>query len=64
MCECKEGKETVEHFLLKCGRYERERDKLRRDVGVEGMRIAKLLGDPELVRSTITFIEDTRRFKP
>ena len=27
-CECGEGEETVEHFLLRCKKYDRQRDQL------------------------------------
>ena len=63
LCECGEGKETVEHYLLKCGKYDREREVLRRKAGIEGMRVEKLLGDPELIPATIEYMEDTGRFK-
>ena len=35
----------VEHYLLKCALYEKERDRLRKEVAIEGMRMSKLLGD-------------------
>jgi len=55
-CECEEGHETVEHYLLKCALDEKERDRMRKEVGIEGMRVSKLLGDPKLVRHTIITI--------
>jgi len=61
-CECGHGTETVKHFLLICSKYEKERDKLRREVGAEGMREEKLLGDVRRVKHTIQFIEDAGRF--
>jgi ribonuclease HI len=61
-CECGKGKETVRHFLLICPKYEKERDKLRREVGAQGMREEKLLGDVKKVKHTIQFIEDVGRF--
>jgi hypothetical protein len=61
-CECGEGKETVKHFLLTCSKYEKERDKLRREVGAQGMREGKLLGDAKKVKHSIQFIEDAGRF--
>jgi ribonuclease HI len=61
-CECGQGKETVRHFLLICSKYEKERDKLRREVGAQGMREEKLLGDVKKVKHTIQFIEDVGRF--
>ena len=61
-CECEEGHETVEHYLLKCALYEKERDWMRKEVGIEGMRMSKLLGDPKLIKHIIQFIVDTKRF--
>ena len=62
-CECGRGKETVKHFLLTCSKYEEERDKLRREVGAQGMREERLLGDIKKVKHTIQFMEDTGRFE-
>jgi hypothetical protein len=39
----------VDHFLLNCELYDEERDRLRRRVGVQGMRVSTLLGDPEVI---------------
>ena len=61
-CECGEGEETVEHYLLQCEKYDRQRDRLRRKVGIEGMRTEKLLGDLKLIQHTIKYIEETERF--
>src|SRR2546423_3253665 len=61
-CQCGESYETVAHFLLKCELYERERDVLRRNVGVQGMRLEILLGDPEIVQHTLHFTRETGRF--
>jgi hypothetical protein len=60
--ECEERHETVEHYLFKCALYEEERDRMRKEMGIEGMRVSKLLGDPKLVQHTIQFIIDTNRF--
>jgi hypothetical protein len=60
---CGGGKETVDHFLLNCELYGEERDRLRRRVGVQGMRMSTLLGDPEITQETIEYIERTGRFK-
>jgi hypothetical protein len=54
---------TVKHYLLTCTKYERERDKLRRKVGAQGIRVEKLLGDARRVGDTIQFIEDTGCFE-
>lgn len=61
-CECGDAKETVTHFLLVCSLYERERDKLRRKVGVGGMRVERLIRDPRSIEHTIEFIERVGRF--
>jgi len=60
--KCNEANETVKHFLLVCPEYERKRDKLRRKVGIGGMRVDKLLGDARRIEDTIEFIEETKRF--
>jgi ribonuclease HI len=63
MCECNdEIIETVDHFLTRCPRYERERAKLIRNVGVGGMWVDELLGDAEKIRHTLKYISSTGRF--
>ena len=59
---CGDAKETVHHFLLVCQKYERSRDRMRKAVGVGGMKMEKLLGDPRRTKDTIEFIESTERF--
>jgi len=60
--KCNEANKTVKHFLLVCPEYERKRDKLRRTVGIGGMRVDKMLGDVRRIEDTIQFIEPTKRF--
>jgi len=36
---------------------------MRKAVGVGGMKMEKLLGDPKRIRDTIEFIENTERFE-
>lgn len=62
-CECGAEKETVDHFLLNCELYDEERDKLRRKVGVQGMKTSVLLGDNKIIKDTIEYIEKTGRFR-
>jgi ribonuclease HI len=62
-CECSWGKETVDYFLLNCELYDEERDRLRRRVGAQGMRISTLLGDTGTVQETVEYIERTGRFE-
>jgi ribonuclease HI len=64
LCECESGAvESVEHYLLLCSRYDRERAKLARNVGVTGMRVEKLLGRPEHINHALEYVEDTQRLK-
>ena len=59
---CGGAEETVHHFLLVCPIYERMRDRMRKEVGVGGMKIERLLGDSRRIKDTIEFIESTERF--
>ena len=52
----------MELYLLKCALYEEERERMRKEVGIEGMRVSKLLGDLKLIQHTIQFIIDIKRF--
>ena len=62
-CECGAEKETVEHYLLNCELYEEERDALRRKVGAQGMKTGILLGDRQIIKDTVKYIEETGRFR-
>ena len=62
-CECRAERETVEHYLLNCEWYDEERDALRRRVGAQGMRPSTLLGDSQIIKDTLDYIEKTGRFK-
>jgi hypothetical protein len=53
----------VKHFLLVSQKYERWRDRMRKVVGVGGMKIEKLLGDSRGTKDMIEFIESTERFE-
>jgi len=61
-CSCGETTETVAHYLLQCNNYEKEREVLRKEVGAGGMRVEKLLGYPNLIKHTLMFVENTKRF--
>ena len=63
MCECGGGKETTDHFLLRCELFDEQRDTLRRRVGIQGMSINMLLGNNKIIRDTVEYIEKTERFK-
>ena len=63
-CDCGDGSiENVEHYLLSCRKYDRQRDKLQRNVGFGQMWIEKLLGHPRLVRHTLEFVEETKMMR-
>ena len=62
-CECGAEKEMVDHYLVNCELYDEERDALRRTVGVQGMGSSVLLGDNQIIKKTIEYIEKTGRFK-
>jgi hypothetical protein len=49
----------VHRFLMVCPKYERLRDKLRKKVGVGGMKMEKLLGDSRRIKDMVEFIENT-----
>ena len=53
----------MDHYLLNCKLYNEERDELRRGVGIEGMRSSVLLGDNQIIKKTVEYIEKTGRFK-
>jgi len=62
-CTCGSGAiESVEHYLLHCPKYDRQRAALTRKVGIGGMWIEKLLGNPKLVKHTLEFVSSTKRF--
>ena len=61
-CACEDGPETVSHFLCKCQIYDKEREKLRLKVGMQGMNKEILLGDINIIPHTLEFIESTGRF--
>ena len=62
-CECGAEKETVDHYLLNCELYDEERDALRRSVGAQRMRTNILLGDAQVIKQTMEYVEKTGRFK-
>jgi hypothetical protein len=47
-----------------CPKYERWRDRMRKAVGVGGMKMEKLFGNSKrIIRDTVEFIESTERFE-
>jgi len=63
LCSCGNGaEETVEHFLIHCPLFDKERSKLMKKVGIGGMWVEKLLGYPKFIPFTLDFVEETGRF--
>ena len=61
--DCGEGDETVQHYLLYCKTYIKERKKLHIGVGFGKMKMHILLNGRKEIRHTLAFIKETRRFK-
>src|SRR5579864_8684015 len=55
-CECGFSKETVEHFLLECPKYRKERMVMRKGVGNRKMRVEKLLREAKTIKHTVEYI--------
>ncbi|TMI86171.1 MAG: hypothetical protein E6H10_00790 [Bacteroidetes bacterium] len=62
-CECGYGQETVEHYLMECPRFIKERKELRIKVRSKGMSMERLLGDPKFVKHTMEYVKATGRFE-
>jgi hypothetical protein len=63
MCECNsEATEMVDHYLINCSKYDRQRHKLIKNVGIGGMWVEKLLGDTSRIKHRLEYIKDTKRF--
>ena len=62
-CECRQGKETVEHYLLECRKYNEQRQKLWKNAGAGRMRVEKLLGYPTLIKHTMEYVAMTKGSK-
>jgi len=54
--------ETVEHYLLRCRRYQDERNRLREEIGRRPFNLTTLLGTPNMIPHTIQFVHNTKRF--
>ena len=61
MYECEQGEETVEHYLLECPKYREQRRELRKEVGIEKMNVAGLLGGHKIYQHTRKYVGETGR---
>jgi hypothetical protein len=59
-CECRHGKETVEHYLLECRKYRDQGKKLKK-VRKGMMWMEVLLGDPKIIKHMLEYIKETGR---
>jgi len=63
LCACNSGAiENVEHFLIHCPKYDRQRATLMKEVGIGGMWVEKLLGYSKFVTHTLEYVKSTKRF--
>ena len=62
-CKCRYRKENVEHYLIECRNYKEQRKKLHKDVGMGKMKMDILLGDPSMIKHTMTVINAICRFE-
>jgi hypothetical protein len=58
-CSCGYANETVEHYILECRLYHKQRKELRKKIGSGRMTVDKLLGIPRLIKHTMEYIEAT-----
>jgi hypothetical protein len=61
MCECEQGEETVEHYLLECPKYREQRRGLQKEVGIEKMNVAGLVGSHKTYQHTRKYMGETGR---
>jgi len=57
------GKETVEHYLLECRKYKERRKKMIKDIGKGRLNIKRLLGQAQMIKYMMEFIDSTKRLK-
>ena len=59
-CSCGYAKETVEHYLLECRLYYKERKELRKKIGPGKLTVDRLLGVPRFSKHTMEYVESTK----
>ncbi|KAF8817596.1 hypothetical protein BYT27DRAFT_7074313 [Phlegmacium glaucopus] len=61
--QCKEGPETVIHYLIFCKKFDRHRRRLKRDTREgRGMDMG-VLGEKKSLLAVFRYINDTKRFE-
>ncbi|KIJ47914.1 hypothetical protein M422DRAFT_84758, partial [Sphaerobolus stellatus SS14] len=63
ICHTCRTPETVTHYLLHCRRYATPRRMLKRKAGKAANSVASLLSDPRVIKSTLRYIAETKRFR-
>ena len=61
-CGCEEKHEMMKYYLLKYSLYEKKKERMRKKMKIEEMRMSKLLDDLKLIQYIIQFIIDIKRF--
>src|SRR5947207_12439867 len=56
-------KETMKHYLLECRKFREQRKKLRKEVEIAKMRVARLLGNTKLIKHTLEYINAIGRLE-
>ena len=64
LCEVCQEFETIEHFILYCSKYDKERRLLKERIGLKNPNLIQLLmSNPVFTRELLVYIYDTNRFR-
>ncbi|KNZ72373.1 hypothetical protein J132_03464 [Termitomyces sp. J132] len=61
--KCKEGRETVQHYLLECQAHKNKQHKMWRMTGDSERSLQTLFGKREGIIAVLQFVSDTGRLK-
>ena len=53
----------MEHYFLKCRKFREQRKKLRKEIEIMKMRMARLFGDTKVIKYTLEYIKATDRLE-
>src|SRR5436190_23445777 len=62
-CQYEYEKETIKHYLLEYRKFREQKKKLRKEIGIVKMRVARLLGNTKLIKHTVEYINATGRLE-
>ena len=54
--------ETIEHFLLSCPKYERQRRRMYRALKTQNPNLGQLLGNEEYIGKVVAFLKGSGRY--